>query len=585
MRESIEQADVAEQTRQQQWQQTLRQLARDLQAVESATVRTAQSAAEKNERESGSESATPITESIRQARQQIETARRQAESARPEQTLRPEFQELARSVATTLKQAGESLREASKQSAAMAEGGLRNDDRQKDLFKEMQRLQQSKENEWLRNLGQQVKQSEGDQRNADRAATEAERQARDKRQQLEKATEKAKEKPEDTNAQKRVAEAAEQSEVAAAKADATAAAAKTAARGVDEARSRLEQQKAVKPADLNVKNPAAALAAEQTDRAAGQLDRIRQSLGELSKAVAASPLLSLPPTKAEQLARSQEQLAGAVDRTAEELDRAAAAAADLDQPDQAKAIGEQSAAVRQIADDPMRQAARSLPEPGKANAADQQLAQSARQLRQAAEQAGQLAEQMAPAADQQNSAASQSIASGDASSTPPADPSGMSPQAAARALDQMRRAEATSADNPAAATPPSLAAQAQQSAAQAAAAQRRRELAAAIAGQTSAAGQSPGQPSAGQPTDSDAASQPQGPPVDSLGGGAAAGDATGSVPTSGGDPGRPNADPDWAMLRDRSTDQTRGAAAVELPPGYRDAAAAYFQAIAEESGR
>ena len=579
LRESIEQADVAEQTRQQDWQQSMRHLAREIRAVDQGLVRAAKEAAQVNVRESGSGAAAPIAEAIEQARQQLDQARQQAESVRHDQTLRQQFEDAAGSVASAIKQAGQTLRDAADQADVMTNRELPNDDRQKNVLKEMQRLQRNKENEWLRQLGRQVTDAESDKRNADRAATEAGRQASQRQDQLAKAKKSAAAKADDADRQRRVAEAKEQSQIADAKAQATAAVAESVDQRLEQTRQRLKEQKAIGLVDLDVKNPAAAMISQQADRAAGHLDQVRRSLGEVAKEIEASPAPVAPASKAVRLAETQQRLADAVRRTADELATAAKTTAQLNQPEQAASIERQAGEVRQIADQPMGQAAKSLGQSSESTQADAQLKRSAEQLRQAADEAARSAGELNPSANDRPGEGS-TTADREASA---ANPSSMSAQNAAQMLDQMRRAEASG--QPAGSPTSSIARGRQATQQQAAAMRRRAELAAAMAGQLAgqlAAGDPTGPPST---TPSTAMSEPSGPPTEAAGGGVGAGEGSGEIPAPGGAPGRAEVDPDWAKLRDRSTDPTRGVDSINLPPGYREAAAAYFEAIAAESGR
>ncbi len=413
LQRELEKADPKLQEQKRALRDQLRALTDQTRAVTDQWLATAENASSRAENQKAQES-------LREMREELREASGQADQVQNDEALLSEIQAASQQLQQQLQQATEKSEELKRDAEQASQEEAHQDDRsRRERADQLESEQRRVQNEWVKQLANQIPQWRQRREEAGRRVQAAEKQKREAENQLKEAEKQLEKHPNEMWAQHNVQERRRNIDDAQRAADAAQKTRDAAEQAEQQATQKTEAEKKQSVDKLEAKNPTAELLARSTQKSSDEMQRLSEGLKQLAEQAQAAEAPAPPRAAAESLAIQQDRTREAVQQAAEDLQRAARHEDRLGNSDAAEQLTDAAQQLENTLQSPMQPAQESLkqagdkstesPPPPAAETGDQ-LGQAAEQLAQQAESLSGLAESLKAAEADATSYAAQNAA-------------------------------------------------------------------------------------------------------------------------------------------------------------------------------
>jgi hypothetical protein len=438
LQRELEKADPNLQEQKRALRDQLRSLNDQARAITDQWLATAENASNRAENKQAQES-------LSEMRQELREASGQADQVQSDEALLSEIQAASQQLQQKLQQASEKSQELKSEAEKASQEDAHQDDRsRRERADQLESEQRRVQNEWVKQLANQVPQWRQRREEAGRRVQEAEKQKREAENQLKEAEKQLEKNPNEDWAKHNVQERRRNIDDAQRAAEAAQKTRDAAEKAEQQAAQQTEAEKKQSVDKLEAKNPTAELLARAAQKSSDEMQRLAEGLQELAEQAQAAEAPAPPRAAAESLARQQNQTREAVQQAADDLQRAARHEDRLGNADAAEQLTDAAKQLENTLQSPMQPAQESLQKAGdkSTESPPPPAAETSDQLGKAAEQLAQQAESLSGLAESLKAAEAQA-ASNAAQNTPPS--SGTLAETSrseklARTLDELDRA-------------------------------------------------------------------------------------------------------------------------------------------------
>ena len=592
LRQDIEKADVQTSERKRELRNQLRSLSEQARAVNDHWLGM-------SEQVSGWKEDWPTQQTIRKVGEELRRAIEESNQVQNDEALISNLESAAGKLKNSLDEAASALQSIQQTAEKDSKNQVYNNEKaRQQKARKLESAQRKVQNRWLQSLAERVKDWKRRVDESDRRTLANEKEYRNAEKQLNQAEQHLKKHSEAEWAERGVRESRrrlDEASIAIEQSKQTQQAAKNA---VQAASKRLDQERKNSVRDLHANDPTSELLARVAEKSRQELARLSENLEDVAELSELGQSLSPSPKRVEGIATEQTQANDTIRQASEDLRRVSRHERRLGNSEAASELAKAADQLSEVVDDSMEQATDSLNELSEQNSSQDKAQANATALA-ASEQLGRASEQLRSSADRlsviQQTSNSQpmtlSESDGDDSTGTVSDANRS--EKLARTLDELdrglqasRQSQNSNQGQPTAGqSSPTLAATARQ-AIRELAAKRQQQVQ-----QITKAGQKNEQPNSSQHTQQSSSNSSgrdfDDNPFGELGKpGNQSGDGHGM---SNGEPfdarSQTRVDGQWGSLRERRNDDGVQDRKATLPPAYRPAIEAYFQAISAEAAR
>ncbi|MFG0253662.1 MAG: hypothetical protein ACF787_00970 [Rhodopirellula sp. JB053] len=338
-----------------------------------------------------------LLDRVRGVREELQDAIERAEQTQKRELLMSELGDVVERLRSAIERAANESRETNVVAEEASDGALYSTEREREqIAKESESVERRMLNEWVKSLDQNARQWRQRQEQATRRMQQNRNEQRSAENQLRKAEKQLAANPDQQWARDNVEISQDRVDQAKRAVDAADRTRQEAVAGQQEAKQLANEARKHSIGDFDSENPAAELVGRAAERSHIELERLVESLEEVSADLGDQPVPVPPMPAIRSIAKEQQQARDAVRQAADDLERAARHEDRLGENAGAESLREVARRLNQVADSTMREAFESMRDaeadrfesstgrPSRVNVGDQ-LAEAAKRLAEQAE--------------------------------------------------------------------------------------------------------------------------------------------------------------------------------------------------------